>query len=222
MCRQKGSKGFCSELGAEPELWRRQAPLPKPSWVEESLPIFIQSFELVMAGRVENAQYLVKQSPDERLRQWYDVHAQNSGTWRLKHFKVATPAKSLPLDPIAKFGIYEGPPFSRDDYRCRYCNSKVIPEKVFRRLQTLIGEDALPLKGTNRGRSGYYLMFCATLDHVFPHSLGGRTAESNLVTCCWSCNYGKAEYTLDQLGLVDPFSREPTGDKSWTGLSAFL
>jgi len=37
-----------------------------------------------------------------------------------------------------------------------------------------------------------------------PHSLGGRTELDNLVTSCYSCNFGKAEYTLKQLGIDDP------------------
>jgi hypothetical protein len=35
--------------------------------------------------------------------------------------------------------------------------------------------------------------------------LGGRTDESNLVTSCWSCNYGKANYTVEQIGISNPF-----------------
>jgi 5-methylcytosine-specific restriction endonuclease McrA len=50
-------------------------------------------------------------------------------------------------------------------------------------------------------------MFVATLDHVVPLSLGGRTNESNLVTCCWSCNYGKANYTVEQIGIDNPLDR---------------
>jgi 5-methylcytosine-specific restriction endonuclease McrA len=48
-------------------------------------------------------------------------------------------------------------------------------------------------------------MFVATLDHVTPWSLGGRTDESNLVTSCWSCNYGKANFTVEQIGIRNPF-----------------
>jgi 5-methylcytosine-specific restriction endonuclease McrA len=47
-------------------------------------------------------------------------------------------------------------------------------------------------------------MFVATLDHVIPWSLGGRTDESNLVSSCWSCNYGKANFTVEQIGIRNP------------------
>ncbi|HUW77243.1 MAG TPA: HNH endonuclease [Candidatus Nanopelagicaceae bacterium] len=51
-----------------------------------------------------------------------------------------------------------------------------------------------------------------TLDHVTPHRLGGRTDEANLVTSCWPCNYGKMEYTVEQIGIVDPLLTPPMED----------
>lgn len=222
MCKQANDRTFCTELGADASRWSRSTPLPKPDWIKESLLLFIEAFVRAEKDNIVGAQALLGQALDLELREWFDVHAQNTGTWRQKAFRVSRSGKVLDLDPIKTFDKYTTPLFLRDNYHCRYCNSKVIPKSVFRKLQCLVGEDALPLRGTNRGRSGYYLMFCATLDHVYPHSLGGRTDESNLVTCCWSCNYGKADYTLPQLGLHDPFSRAPMVDKSWDGLTSLI
>jgi len=58
----------------------------------------------------------------------------------------------------------------------------------------------------------------ATLDaDVDPHSRGGRTDPSNLVTACWACNYGKSSYTLTELGMEDPRRRVPALT-AWNGL----
>ena len=54
-----------------------------------------------------------------------------------------------------------------------------------------------------------------------PHSLGGRTEVENLVTSCYSCNFGKDEYKLDQLKIENPFLRHPKDD-GWRGLTEFL
>lgn len=35
--------------------------------------------------------------------------------------------------------------------------------------------------------------YLLTLDHVVPFSKGGDSSKSNLVTCCRSCNYRKAD-----------------------------
>ena len=144
------------------------------------------------------------------------------GTWRYKALGVTTPEVRLRLDPVKAFAKFQAPLFARDNDRCRYCQSKVIPAKVFRALQRIVGEELLRLNGTNAGRSGFYLMFAATLDHVIPWSLGGRTDVNNLVTCCWSCNCGKANYRLEQLGLDNPFARVPSIDTSWRDLRNFL
>jgi len=37
-----------------------------------------------------------------------------------------------------------------------------------------------------------------TIDHVVPVSKGGRHIDSNLVTCCNSCNLSKGDKTLDE------------------------
>ena len=221
MCKQKGNP-FCIELGADPTIWSSESPLPKPQWIEKALAVFIQSAREAMNGQMDSARLLLANSRESELRVWFDVHAQNSGTWRYKALGKRTPVTISSHDPVKEFANFETQLFARDNYHCRYCQSKVIPSKVFRAIQKIVGEESLPLKGTNAGRSGYYLMFCATLDHVIPHSLGGRTKVAHLVTCCWSCNYGKTNYTLDQLGLVDPFARAPLQASRWKGLTELV
>jgi hypothetical protein len=155
MCQQANDRTYCSELGADASRWSRSAPLPKPDWIEKSLRLFIEVLARAEMGNILGAQALLEQAPDLNLREWFDVHAQNTGTWRQKAFRISRPGRVLDLDPIKTFEKYTTPLFLRDNYHCRYCNSKVIPNSVFRHLQSLVGEAALPLKGTNRGRSGY-------------------------------------------------------------------
>jgi 5-methylcytosine-specific restriction endonuclease McrA len=154
------------------------------------------------------------------MRTWYHVHAQNVAKWRFDTFKIETPEPILPLDPENRFSKFERKLFARDNYKCRYCTDPVVPKKVFEKAQSLIGSTDLPLGRTNLTRSGFYLMFAATLDHVIPWSLGGRTDESNLVTSCWSCNYGKANFTIEQIGIENPFNTtlEPDPQNRVAGL----
>lgn len=205
MCRQGDAK-FCSELGQDLSLWSTNAPLKKPEWVKESFQILFDAITLASVGKVDTAQSKLKNSRDLEMRTWYDVHAQNIAKWRFDAYKVEAPAPKLPLDPVKTFSKFESKLFARDNYKCRYCTDPVIPKKVFEKAQSLIGSTDLPLGRTNLTRSGFYLMFVATLDHVVPWSLGGRTDESNLVSSCWSCNYGKANFTVDQIGIGNPFN----------------
>ena len=222
MCKQTG-RTFCSELGADIAKWSKVAPLAKPELIAESLEFFIIAFFLAIKGEIENARQFIKNSPDNELRTWFHEHAQNTGTWRFKAFGVKALEAVFPLDSEKNVMKFHREIFARDNFRCRYCESKVIPKSVFKRARSILGQDHngiefVPLGGTNLTRSGFYLMFAATLDHVIPWSLGGRTDACNLVTCCWSCNYGKMNYTLEQLGINNPLDREPHSDSTWKGL----
>ena len=206
MCKQKGNR-FCTELGEDSALWCKYAPLPKPQWIDDAFLTFSEVLNLVLENKKNEAKSLLKTSRDLEMREWFDVHAQNSGVWRNKVLGVPAPDPILPLDSVKTFGKFEDIMFARDDLKCRYCFSSLLPKKVFRRANLVLGHETLPLGNTNATRSGFYLMFVATLDHVLPWSLGGRTDASNLVTCCWSCNYGKANYTVEQLGINNPLLR---------------
>ena len=206
MCKQGDAK-FCSELGEDSSLWSASAPLEKPDWIKDSFQILVDAITQASAGKVEIAQTILKNSRDLEMRTWYDVHAQNIAKWRLDAFKVQTPEPILPLDPVKTFSKFESRLFARDNYKCRYCSDPVISKKMFKEANSVIGSSFLPLGRTNRTRSGFYLMCVATLDHVTPWSLGGKTDESNLVTSCWSCNYGKANFTVEQIGLRNPMNK---------------
>ena len=206
MCKQQGNI-FCSELGPEVPLWSKDAPLPKPEWIDQEFQIFSESSKLAHEGKIVEAKSLILDSRDFEMRDWFDVHAQNSGGWRNKALQVPSPDPILPLDAVKTFTKFEAIIFSRDKFRCCYCSSHVLPKKEFKKVHKLLGPDAFPLGKTNATRSGFYLMFVGTLDHVLPWSLGGRTDETNLVTSCWSCNYGKANFTVEQLGINSPFSK---------------
>ena len=207
MCK-KGDAEFCSELGRDSSSWSSDAPLEKPDWIQDSFQLLVDAITYASAGKIELARSILKNSRDLEMRTWYHVHAQNIATWRSETLKIEAPEPILPLDPENRFSKFESILFARDNYKCRYCADPVIPKKVFKKAQSLIGSTDLPLGRTNLTRSGFYLMFVATLDHVMPWSLGGRTDESNLVTSCWSCNYGKANFTVKQIGINNPLDRD--------------
>ena len=73
----------------------------------------------------------------------------------------------------------------------------------------------------NSKRNGLTLGLRGVADHVDPYASGGETEADNLVTSCYSCNFGKAGYTLKQMGLNDPRARKPVND-DWNGLTEFL
>src|SRR5207302_543271 len=99
--------------------------------------------------------------------------------------------------------------FKRDGYRCRYCGVRLFPKYVLVAFQQAVGTDLFPMGKGNRDRHGAAVVFIATYDHVVPCNRGGLNSLENLVTSCWSCQFGKYNWTLQQLGLDDPRARSP-------------
>ena len=71
--------------------------------------------------------------------------------------------------------------FLRDGYCCQYCN-----------------------RHRSELRSHEFL----TRDHVHPQSKGGKDEWKNVVTACSSCNNKKADFTLDEMGML--LKKQPT------------
>ena len=60
----------------------------------------------------------------------------------------------------------------------------------------------------------------AQYDHLLPHSKGGNNDVNNIVVTCAPCNFGRMSYTLEEVGLIDPRTREPIRS-AWDGLERF-
>lgn len=217
MCRKQQT---CSELGTDPTLWDRRAPLPVPGWFHDELRKFAVAVTAAADGKVLESIRLLEQVRSSYLRQWYVEHGQLSGMYRTNHFDLPVPeAPDTPLDPIRSPDRHTREVLARDGFRCRYCGLEVVPKNVLAAYSAAVGLEAFRATGTNAERHGAVLAFRANVDHVIPWKLGGKTAPENLVTACWACNYGKAGYTLEQMGLEDPRAYPPEVD-DWDGLSS--
>ena len=93
--------------------------------------------------------------------------------------------------------------FANDGWRCRFCRSKVISREA-----RLILVNHFPSE-THWGakeferHSALYAM-AASLDHVKPHGRGGENKIENFVTACYCCQFGRGEWTLEEVELEDP------------------
>lgn len=218
MCR---NSSYCTELGKNPEKWSRTCPLPPPDFFHTSFKFFIAAYELAIQGKILESIAMLEKTESDRLRYWYEEHGQMSG-WHHRINGLGAPKKrkySGPLEANKSFAKFEGEVYGRDGYVCRYCLNKVIDTKALLKMEKLVGSDQFKVKGkSNRIRHGISLAFRATVDHVKPLSQGGRTELGNLVTSCWSCNYGKTNALLEDMGIEDPFDRPPNPALAWNGL----
>jgi 5-methylcytosine-specific restriction endonuclease McrA len=139
--------------------------------------------------------------------------------YRVKALKKPKPKKYTGvLEKNKSFAKYEAQVYQRDGYSCGYCGIRVIDTKALLKMEKIVGKKYFKVKGKNIERHGVALVLRATIDHIKPLSHGGRTRVDNLITSCWSCNYGKLNATLEQLGLDNPLKRITITRSKWGGL----
>ena len=169
---------------------------------------------------------------DLARRMWAGVNGEALlGAWDAQtlEMKGITPeAPADPVPPVVPMRLTRAVStqvFERDGYRCRYCAISVftqwknghIPRLVAAMPDLTPGIEVRDGSLSGGGRSGAlrnvdqgkWLWLVASADHVLPASHNGPTTLDNLVTACAGCNYGKMDWTLEQLEVVDP--RVPAG-----------
>jgi hypothetical protein len=107
----------------------------------------------------------------------------------------------------------------RDGYHCRFCGIPVIRTEVRQRFVKAFPE--LKIWGSkNIEQHAAFQTMWVQYDHVVPHARGGANDPSNIVVCCAPCNYGRMNYTIEEVNLSDPRLRAPTAS-TWDGLERF-
>lgn len=107
--------------------------------------------------------------------------------------------------------------FVRDGWRCRFCGTKVISRAARSVITRLFPIEAHWTSLEFQRHSALYAM-ASSLDHVVPHSRRGKNEESNFVTACYCCQFGRGEWLLEEVELADPRDRPPLQD-GWDGLA---
>jgi hypothetical protein len=199
----------CTELGPDPSLWPTTSPLPTPPFVLQAGETVKTAMALVSIGEVDESRSLLRKLDQDWIQAWFIIHAQNAHRFRRHTFH---PDRIAVLPVEIRDRPYPSPAMERDIYerdggRCRFCGVWVVLAKDQRAFSTVVGDDLFAIGRTNLTRSGTMIATRATADHVIPRSQGGRTDPDNLVTACWPCQFGKAEFSPSQLGLEDPRSR---------------
>jgi 5-methylcytosine-specific restriction endonuclease McrA len=217
MCR---GKNICSELGTDSNTWSKESPLPKPEWMNKEIDLFIRAVDAFKAGNKNLCLEIIGQIRTAEITEWYIEHGQMSGRHRKLQLNIPPP-ETIDIDlrdPVRSPAKLQKQVFERDSYHCRYCGGKLISQEF---LKTFIKSLKSPLfsRGeSNLNTHGIIHLTWPVADHVIPWNKGGRTSLDNLVSSCAPCNYGKDGYTIEQLGLIDPFTR-PAKISDWDGLS---
>ncbi len=200
-----------------------RAPLPYPKEFDSHIDAFVGAVEQAVNGNPDEGRRLLATIDHAPMVEWFDTFAQNAGGERMKLLgniaerRGSGGKRDMRVSRVR--GIAE-----RDGWRCGYCDIRVIEPRVLRKVDALLGGNVLRRlteKRSNRSYHGIWLVTALTLDHIEPLAENHDDSETNLVTCCWACNFGKYHYTLDELGLQRPRQgRGPRND--WRGLTDLI
>lgn len=218
MCRR--TKTACSLLGADPARWPKFEVLPAVAAVVDGFEPLEAAIRHAADGDAVGAREKLSRIDGPAILEWYVEHAQVAGTRRiavLQSRSVPGPVEEIDRPyPQAKI---EAEVFRRDGFRCRYCQRRVLSRSVLKAFHGVVGDDLFQMGPTNASTHGAALAFRAVADHLVARKRGGKTDPANLLTACYPCNFGKAEYSLEELRLEPP--RPPIVD-AWDGLEALL
>ncbi len=108
----------------------------------------------------------------------------------------------------------------RDGYHCRFCGIPLIRRDVRDKFDKLYPQLKIWGKTKFDCHAAFQAMWLQ-YDHVLAHARGGGNEMDNMLITCAPCNYGRVNYTLDEVGLIDPRTREPIRS-GWDGLERLL
>jgi len=108
----------------------------------------------------------------------------------------------------------------RDGFHCRFCGLPLIRQEVRSYLHRYY-PDALPWGRTNISQHATFQALWVQYDHVLPHARGGSNDLQNMVIACAACNFGRMNYTLEEVGIADPRLYSPF-ESDWNGLEDVL
>ncbi len=181
------------------------APLPEH---EQAADLLSGAADAILEGDIETARKLLRLADMPVLfdyasrlmgREDHDVH-------RRRALQVPSAAETLALH-------------ARDGWRCRFCGCRVASSRARSTMRACLPDVLLWDK--DGGYHAAFFAITASVDHVLPHSVGGGNELENLVTACWSCQFGRGAYMIEELGLLDPRERPPIVD-GWDGLTRIL
>lgn len=138
------------------------------------------------------------------------------------HRQARTPDVSLLIPKAQQVGMpgaaEQGQIFERDGWHCRCCGVPVVSPQARARLSAQ--HAALRWGKRNAERHAGIFALMASLDHALPRSRGGGNEPSNLLTACWPCQFGRMDWTYEEVQIADP-RKSPAHPRlaGWKGLT---
>lgn len=170
----------------------------------------------------ERAKKLIQQANIPAVKEWgYSLWGKKSPYIQYREIPNAEPILSRSERKTSRMpsAVEKNELLKRDGYHCRFCGIPVIRREVRQRFVKAY-PDLLIWGSKNDDQHAAFQTLWLQYDHILPHARGGDNDLSNLVITCAPCNYGRMNYTLAEVGLLNPFERNPISSP-WDGLEQF-
>lgn len=174
-----------------------------------------------LAGRTDLAEQLIQRADMPAIREWTESIWGGKSPYKQSRFVLDAPPvfskdereTRKPTSSQQKLLLL------RDGYHCRFCGIPLIRAEIRKRIREFYPRALVWGKPNIEQHAAFQAMW-VQYDHVLPHSRGGSSDIENLVITCGPCNFGRMESTLEEVGLIDPRTREPVRS-AWDGLERF-
>lgn len=213
-----GQQRLRIKLGADPARWPAHCLVQYPEEFDAQIDLVAQALD-VIADNPGLARELVLKVDGESMKRWYIDVALKSGDWRAEHLgtKDVEEKPATPREGPSKSQLDEL--FNSDNWRCGYCGIRIGGRREhFEKFAQAIDLPELVAGNTDETRHGIRLLLQASHDHIRPLNQGGSNNQDNLVTSCWSCQFGKGRHSLDAMAMKAPIRGKWGPYKNWTGL----
>jgi hypothetical protein len=194
-------------------------PVPQ---IAEAAKLLDEAVSAHIGGESETAGRLIGAANVPAIRTWTE------SIWGSKspHLQYRPVPHSPPTLPRSTRIALRMPSFAekqalheRDGYRCRFCGISGDPKGNSSAHCGGYPEQAMWGRKNAEQHAALQAMW-AQYDRILPHSRGGTNDLSNMAVTCAPCNFGRMEFTLEEVGLTDPRDRKPICS-SWDGLERF-
>lgn len=170
----------------------------------------------------ELAEHLIRQANMPEIKEWgYSLWGAKSPHVQYQKIPNAEPVLSRSERQKLRMptACEKQKLLERDGYHCRFCGIPVIRSEIRQRFVHSYPDLEIWGRTNDKQHAAFQTMW-VQYDHILPHARGGGNELSNLVIACAPCNYGRMNYTLDEVNLTDPRSRRLISSL-WDGLERF-
>lgn len=191
------------------------SPIPE---IDVALDFLDEAASAYLNGEISLAKELIVKADIPEIRSFYILIT--GKTLHAIHWQSSLPKGMLSRHDMVETKMPSDKEqeaiFVRDGWRCRFCGQRVVSRKARSILIKEFPEETHWISGGYDSHSSLNSQG-ASLDHILPRSRAGTNDRRNLVTACGPCQFGRNNWTLEEVGFNDPRDRPPVVD-SWDGL----